>query len=86
MLENGHLERVNAAVRDCLDLCYRSEDPFHCWSQYVETLRSDTTWNRHDVELVQQATRRILKALLMRESDELDVGEQAAWMDHAQGA
>lgn len=85
MIETGDLERVNAAVRDCLDRCYGSEDPFQCWAQYVESLRDDRTWNRHDVELVEQGTRRILKALLLPDSDDPDVEGQAAWLDPAQG-
>lgn len=86
MSDFSSLERINAAVRECLDRCYASSDPFECWSEYIETLRADRTWNRHAVEQVQQATRRILKALLLPESDLELADEPTDWADHAQGA
>ena len=89
MSENSSLERINAAVRECLNRCYDSSDPFECWSQYIESLRADMTWNRHDVEQVQLATRRILKALLLPEShDSSDhlADSPSEWVDQAQGA
>jgi|GEM_PF-3125950 len=79
------VERINAAIRDCLDRCYASQVPFATWSAYINRLWADTSWNKADVEQVHRATRRILKALVTDEGDNLDDEWSESTMS-AQGA
>jgi hypothetical protein len=84
MRESDRLARVNATVRECLDLCYASGNPFQCWAVFVEKLRADRTWNRNDVEQVQIATRRILKAMVLPDSDVDGLDAEADWQERGQ--
>ena len=65
------VERINAAVRECLDNCYASQNPLACWSEFMKNLWADDTWSKGDVEQVHLATRRILQALLVGDSGEV---------------
>jgi hypothetical protein len=65
------VERINAAIRQCLDHCYAAENPLACWADFMNGMWADPAWNKGDVEQAHLATRRILKALLFGDSDHL---------------
>jgi hypothetical protein len=56
--------KINTAIHDCLNECYKSENPLAVVAAFVERLRADPTWNDSEIEDFEVAIRRILKALM----------------------
>jgi hypothetical protein len=57
--------RINAAIRECLDKCYASQTPLPCLAEYVDLLRADPTWREADVLEVEVAVRQMLKGIVL---------------------
>jgi hypothetical protein len=56
--------RINAAVRECLEKCYAAQAPLPCLAEYVAVLRSDPNWREADVLEVEVAVRQMLKGIV----------------------
>ena len=53
-------EKMNQAVRDCLDSCYASETPFAALATFGEQLSNRTDWTADDVAEVTLRAVRLL--------------------------
>lgn len=60
----SNIDRINAAIRDCLAGCYESQTPLPCLAEYVANLRADPTWRDSEVLEVEVAVRQMLKGLV----------------------
>ena len=56
--------QVNQAVQECLAECYRSANPLAALAGFIAQLRSQPEWTDSEVEGVETAVLRILKALV----------------------
>jgi hypothetical protein len=63
MIVDRTQNRLNSAVRECLERCYESRDWLACLADYAERLRSDG-WPSADIDEVEAAVRHILTAVL----------------------
>jgi hypothetical protein len=66
--------RINAAIRECLDLCYRSPAPSACLAEYLKALAVEREWSTTDVAGVRSRVIRILRSLTVPEDDEEPFG------------
>ncbi len=57
-------DRINAAIRDCLEGCYESQTPLPRLAEYVANLRADPAWRDSEVMEVEVAVRQMLKGLV----------------------
>jgi hypothetical protein len=57
------VERINEAIRECLDGCYRAPMPLAHLAEYVARLRSDDSWHEADVLEVEVGVRQMLKGI-----------------------
>ena len=67
-MANTNIERVNAAVQDCLRQCYSSSEPLATLAAYLVKLSGKPGWTEDDVEAVEAGVVRML-ALLSSPSD-----------------
>jgi hypothetical protein len=67
--------RINAAIRECLDLCYRSPAPSACFAEYLKGLTLKRGWLPNEIADVRSRVIRILRSLSVPEED--DLGELA---------
>ena len=56
--------RINIAIHDCLNECYKSDNPLAIVAEFVSRLRADPNWNDSEIDDFEVAIRRILKALM----------------------
>ena len=56
--------KINAAIHDCLNECYKSDNPLAVVATFVGRFRADPTWTESEIEDFEVAIRRILKALM----------------------
>jgi hypothetical protein len=63
-----NLEKVNAAVRDCLDQCYPSRQPLATLAAYLIKLSTNPDWRQDEIDAVEAGVVRML-ALLSSPSD-----------------
>jgi hypothetical protein len=57
-------ERINAAIRECLEGCYESREPLPHLAEYVANLRADPAWRESEVLEVEVAVRQMLKGMV----------------------
>ncbi len=57
-------DRINSAIRECLEGCYESQSPLPFLAEYVTKLRADPGWREADVMEVEVAVRQMLKGIL----------------------
>jgi hypothetical protein len=62
--------RINAAIRECLDQCYASQTPLPCLAEYVALLRGDPGWSDAEVAHVENTVRQILKGIVSEPRDD----------------
>jgi len=62
-------ERINAAIRSCLESCYESQVPLACLAEYVANLRADPLWRDADVHEVEVTVRQLLKQIVNSQGD-----------------
>jgi hypothetical protein len=55
--------RINSAIRDCLDRCYRSDNPTGCVAAFMQELRDCGTWTQQELHIVYSTVIRMLRAL-----------------------
>lgn len=67
-MSSSDLNKVNAAVRDCLDQCYRSPQPLATLASYLVKLSNTPDWKQHEIDAVEAGVVRML-ALLSSPSD-----------------
>jgi hypothetical protein len=60
----SNIDRINAAIRECLEACYESQAPLPCLAEFVTKLRADDAWRDAEVQEVETAVRQMLKALV----------------------
>jgi len=58
------IERLNCAVRDCLNLCLRDKAPVARLTGFKAWLRARPQWREQEVAAVETATRRLLGAIV----------------------
>ncbi len=63
MILDQTANRLNGAVRECLERCYESQDWLACLAEHTERLRREG-WPSVDIEEVETAVRHILTAVL----------------------
>jgi hypothetical protein len=56
-------DRINEAIRQCLDGCYRAQLPLSHLAEFVAKLRADPTWRESDISEVEIAVRQMLKGI-----------------------
>lgn len=56
-------DRINDAIRECLDGCYRAQIPLAHLAEYVAKLRADPSWREAEVVEVEVAVRQMLKGI-----------------------
>ena len=57
------LERINAAVRECLARCYSLKNPLVAMAEYFEELKATGTWNDAELALVRARVTLLLRQL-----------------------
>jgi hypothetical protein len=57
------LERINAAVRECLARCYAQGNPLVAMAEYFEELRRSGRWKNAEIALVRARVSRLLRQL-----------------------
>ena len=63
------VNRFNGAVHECLEECYQASLPLACLAEYAQRLRADG-WREAEIEEVETAIRRLLKAVVAPESSD----------------
>jgi hypothetical protein len=56
--------KINQAVKDCLQRCYREESPFSAIGKYLEQLRKQPGWTDADIFLVESTALRMFKEMV----------------------
>ena len=56
--------KINIAVRECLDRCYKSDQPLNCLADFTLRLRDDPDWRDAEVQEFETAVRRVLSEVL----------------------
>lgn len=56
--------KINAAVRECLDACYKSEQPLNCLADYAMRLRGHPDWREAEIHEFETTVRRILSEIV----------------------
>lgn len=69
MLREATLLKINTAIRACLDRCYGAESPLAAMAQFLADLRRRPEWKQAEVEEVEVTVRRILQAVVTRQTD-----------------
>jgi hypothetical protein len=57
-------DRINAAIRDCLQRCYESRFPLPILAEFMGKLRADPDWREAEVQEVEAAVRQMLKGIM----------------------
>jgi hypothetical protein len=57
-------DRINAAIRHCLERCYESRAPLPCLAEFAGKLRADPAWREAEIQEVEAAVRQVLKGIL----------------------
>jgi hypothetical protein len=57
-------DRINAAIRDCLQRCYESQVPLHSLAEFVGMLRANPDWREAEVQEVEAGVRQMLKGIM----------------------
>jgi len=65
----SNVDRINAAIRECLAGCYGSQNPLPCLAEYVTNLRADVSWREAEVLEVEVAVRQMLKGIVSEQRD-----------------
>jgi hypothetical protein len=65
------VDRINDAIRQCLDGCYRAQFPLAYLAEYVAKLRADETWREAEVQEVEVSVRQMLKGIAGVGTDDL---------------
>jgi hypothetical protein len=63
MLLDRPVDRLNEAVHECLERCYRSADRLECLRLFVARLRLDG-WSAEDADHIQTVVRHLLSAVV----------------------
>jgi hypothetical protein len=63
-------DRINAAIRECLDRCYASQTPIPCLAEYVALLGSDPEWSPAEVSEVENGVRQMLRRIMLDPEDD----------------
>lgn len=56
--------KVNEAIHVCLDRCYSAKLPVSCMVEFLESLRTDPSWQPHELEAVERRVRHILTLIV----------------------
>ncbi len=70
MLAIESTDRINKAVRACLELCYQSSDPAQCIAEFLIRLRRDSKWTTVELAQVRSATIHMLRKIAAPEEDD----------------
>lgn len=70
------VERINRAIKDCLELCYQNSMPLGALGEFMDRLRADPSWNEAEIEQVERGVLQMLAALSGR-SDEVQSNYQS---------
>jgi hypothetical protein len=62
-VDDRDLERINAAVRECLSRCYSHENPLLAIAEYFEELKATGQWNDAELALVRARVSLLLRQL-----------------------
>lgn len=57
-------DRINAAVRNCLQQCYRSKDQIATVAAFIEHLKDSIGWTNSEIRSVELAVLRILGSVV----------------------
>ena len=59
--------KLNATIRNCLNLCYSSRMPLRDLSEYLKALFRSGEWTQEEVAAIRSATVRILRNIAQPE-------------------
>jgi hypothetical protein len=62
------VERVQSAIRDCIERCKSDDEPMACIAEFVSSFRSDPDWTESEISHVQLSATRVI-ARLHREEE-----------------
>ena len=62
--------KVNAAIHDCLNVCYNSHQPVLALTEYLKGLWSSGEWTAVEVAKIRSATVHILRSVAAPEEDD----------------
>ena len=70
------VQRINQAIKDCLEGCYQNSMPLGALGEFMDRLRADSSWNEAEIEQVERGVLQMLAALSGR-SDEIQSNLQS---------
>jgi len=62
--------KINAAIHDCLDLCYRSATPVLCLTEFLKRLSMSRGWSASEVVEVRSRVVHILRTVAAGDEDD----------------
>jgi hypothetical protein len=63
------ISKINHAIHECLQSCYRSPMPLAALATRITQLRADPRWREAEIEEVETAVRHILRGVVRRDVD-----------------
>jgi hypothetical protein len=70
-------EKINSAIRACLDRCYESKTPLFCIAGYMDELRASRQWTQAEMSHIHRTVLHMLKRIY-EEPAEQPSDDQAA--------
>lgn len=58
-------DKINGAIRACLEECYESSNHLATLAEFTSRLRDDPAWRDAEIAEVEVAVRQMLKGLLL---------------------
>lgn len=71
MAANQRAQRMNAAVRACLNECYHSTEPLVSLAAFIESLRRFGNWREAELLQIETTVRRILNSVVTTRDDSI---------------
>ena len=71
-------EKINRAIRDCLEFCYQSEHIVPQLAEFLSTLKAADGWQKSEVRQVELGVLRVLHGIMdasAHSSDATDIPE-----------
>lgn len=70
MLRNLTVNRMNNAIRACLDECYAADNPLATMAEFVRRLRQNPQWRESEIDEVEVTVRRMLRVMVVRHTED----------------
>ena len=70
MIAVDSTQKINAAIHDCLELCYGSPTPVLCLTEFLKRLSMSREWTAIEVVEVRSRVVRILRTVAAGDEDD----------------